>query len=35
MLNVGRTDAETEAPVLRPPNAKGHLFGEYTDSGKH
>ena len=30
----GRTDAEAEAPILWPPDAKSQLFGKYPDSGK-
>ena len=31
---LGRTDAETEAPILWPPNAKGKLIGKDPDAGK-
>ena len=31
---VGRTDAEAEAPVLWPPNAKSQLIGKDPDAGK-
>ena len=31
---IGRTDAETEAPVLWPPDAKSGLTGKDLDSGK-
>ena len=31
---IGRTDAETEAPILWPPDAKGQLIGKYPDAGK-
>ena len=31
---IGRTDAETEAPVLGPPDAKNLLFGKDPDAGK-
>ena len=31
---IGRTDAEAEAPVLWPPDAKNHLIGKDPDAGK-
>ena len=31
---IGRTDAETEAPILWPPDVKGWLFGKDFDAGK-
>ena len=31
---IGRTDAETEAPKLRPPDAKRQLIGKDSDAGK-
>ena len=31
---TGRTDAETEAPILRPPDAKSQLTGIDSDAGK-
>ena len=31
---VGKTDAEAEAPIFCPPDAKSQLFGKYPDSGK-
>ena len=31
---IGRTDAETEAPILWPPNAKNGLIGKDPDVGK-
>ena len=31
---IGRTDAEAEAPVLWPPDAKGWLIGKDIDAGK-
>ena len=31
---IGRTDAEAEAPVLWPPDAKNWLLGKDPDSGK-
>ena len=31
---IGRTDAETEAPVLWPPNLKSRFIGKYPDAGK-
>ena len=30
----GRTDAEAEAPILRPPNAKSWLIGKDSDTGR-
>ena len=30
----GRTDAESEAPILWPPNAKNQLLGKDPDAGK-
>ena len=30
-----RTDAETEAPILRPPDAKSWLIAKDPDTGKH
>ena len=32
---IGRTDAEAEAPVLWPPNAKNQLTGKDADAGKN
>ena len=32
--SFGRTDAEAEAPILWPPNAKIQLIGKDPDSGK-
>ena len=32
---IGRTDAEAEAPVLWPPDAKSQLIGKDPDAGKH
>ena len=32
---IGRTDAETEAPVLWPPNVKSQLIGKDPDAGKY
>ena len=35
MLNIGRTDAEVEAPILWPPDAKSQLTGKKPpDAGK-
>ena len=34
-LFIGKTDAETEAPVLWPPDAKGRLIGKDSDAGKN
>ena len=31
---IGRTDAETETPVLWPPDVKNWLIGKYPDAGK-
>ena len=31
---TGRTDAEAEAPILWPPNAKSQLIGKDPDAGK-
>ena len=31
---IGRTDAEVEAPILRPPDAKSQLIGKDPDAGK-
>ena len=31
---IGRTDAEAEAPVLWPPDAKSQLTGKDPDAGK-
>ena len=31
---IGRTDAETEAPVLWPPDVKSWFIGKDTDAGK-
>ena len=31
---IGRTDAEAEAPILRPPDAKSQLIRKDPDSGK-
>ena len=33
-LLMGRTDAEAEAPILRPPDAKSWLTGKDPDTGK-
>ena len=30
----GRNDAQAEAPVLWPPDAKSQLIGKYPDAGK-
>ena len=32
---IGRTDAETEAPVLGPPDAKSRFIGKDPDSGEN
>ena len=31
---IGRTDAEAEAPILQPPDAKNWFFGKDPDAGK-
>ena len=31
---IGRTDAEDEAPILWPPDAKSQLIGKDSDAGK-
>ena len=31
---IGRTDAEAEAPILRPPDVKSRLNGKDPDAGK-
>ena len=31
---IVRTDAETEAPLFWPPDAKSHLIGKYPNAGK-
>ena len=31
---IGRTDAETEAPVVWPPDLKSRLIGKDPDAGK-
>ena len=31
---IGRTDAEAEAPILWPPDAKSCLIGKDPDAGK-
>ena len=33
-ISFGRTDAETEAPILWPPDAKSRLIGKDLDGGK-
>ena len=32
---IGRTDAETEAPILWPPDVKSQLIGKDPDAGKY
>ena len=32
---IGRTDAETEAPMLWPPDMKSRLIGKDPDAGKY
>ena len=32
---IGSTDAEAEAPVLRPPHARNWVIGKDPDAGKH
>ena len=31
---IGKTDAETEAPILWPPDAKSRLIGKDANAGK-
>ena len=31
---IGRTDAEAETPILRPPDVKNGLIGKVPDAGK-
>ena len=31
---IGKTDAETEAPIFWPPDAKNQLIGKDPDAGK-
>ena len=31
---IGRTDADAEAPMVRPPGAKCQLIGKAPDAGK-
>ena len=31
---MGRTEAEAEAPILWPPDAKSRLIGKEPDAGK-
>ena len=31
---IGRTDAEAEAPIFQPPDAKSQLIGKHPDAGK-
>ena len=31
---IGRTDAEAEAPILWPPDARSQLTGKHPDAGK-
>ena len=33
-IYIGRTDAEAEAPILWPPDAKSRLIGKDADAGK-
>ena len=33
-LSIERTEAETEAPITEPPDAKNQLTGKDTDAGK-
>ena len=34
LIFIGRTDAEAETPILRPPDAKNWLIGKDPDAGK-
>ena len=33
-MNIGRTDAEAETPILWPPDVKNRLGGKDPDAGK-
>ena len=33
-ISIGRTDAEAEAPIIWPPDAKSQLIGKDLDAGK-
>ena len=33
-MNTGRTDAEAEAPILWPPDAKSQHIGKDSDAGE-
>ena len=33
-ISIGRTNVETEAPILWPPDAKNQLIGKDSDAGK-
>ena len=33
-ISIGRTDAETKAPILWPPDVKNQLIGKDPDPGK-
>ena len=34
LIFIGKTDAETEAPIFWPPDAKNQLIGKDPDAGK-
>ena len=34
-ISFGRTVAEAEAPILRPPDVKSQVFGKDTDARKN
>ena len=34
LIFIGRTDAEAEAPILWPPDAKNQVIGKDPDAGK-
>ena len=34
LIFIGRTDTETEAPILWPPDVKNWLIGKDPDAGK-
>ena len=34
LIFIGRTDAESEAPILWPPDVKNQLIGKNPDAGK-
>ena len=34
LIFIGRTDAETETPIIWPPDVKNRLIGKDSDAGK-